>query len=396
MRLTRTFHHVCLMSLFACGLAAAAHPEKTPSPCDEYKAPAVDALPLKSQWLKEANGETLLDPQTSGLTPWRNNRLMSISDASAHGSQVLNLLEIEPQSQTVVTKYPIVLAPQIKQSCFGEYLAYRPDLEALVVDPDDDRVFYSVTEDAKGFRLNAACQARYQQSGSTVFPSVLLRLQLAPDGSHFVLTHLKPLQFSADMAVGNFPNDGIEGLAFGKQRQLYLGLEKDSQSHARIFSVTLDAAFWQNQDFVAVVEESLRLPRYTDELPHPVNGLTFMTLGDDDWLVAVARNDNELWLIDPEGRKKTIQVPVKFLASRLADATVASSEPECVDYEEMDNYSMEGVTLQGEQLWIVNDPWKARYRQNIRCKDNRLGYERMSPLLTRISLQDLHAVIASN
>lgn len=339
---------------------------------------------LNAFWLREANGEILRDPQTSGLVAWRNNTLISVSDGSAHASQVLNLLVIDPAQFQVIQKIPMSMSETLAQSCFAEFLSVRPDLEALVVDPDDDSLFYTVTEDASDHQLTEQCQQRFGNTGSTAYPNLLLRIKLADDGKSAQMTHARALQYSPEMQVGNFPNDGIEGMTFGRDRQLYLGLEKDANYHARVFSIEVTDEFWITQDFAPVSDLKLDVPVFDDQRPHPINALAFASFAGTDWLLAAARNDNQLWAIDVNGERDTQIIPLSF-AAQVTDAESSG----CPSFEPMNNYSMEGMAVAGDTVWIVNDPWKHNYMKNLQCPSNKDNYEKMAPLLTSIKLDQL-------
>ena len=38
-------------------------------------------------------------------------------------------------------------------------------------------------------------------------------------------------------------------------------------------------------------------------------------------------------------------------------------------------------------VWLVNDPWKKHYLDNIQCESNRQHYEQFSPLLFSLPIQ---------
>ncbi|XOV79821.1 MAG: hypothetical protein ACFHVJ_02420 [Aestuariibacter sp.] len=336
---------------------------------------------LNALWVKEPSGEVMLDPQTSGLAAWRDGSLLTISDGSAHESQRLKIIRLDPQTQTIVApKFPIEPSPSVAQSCFAEYLSERPDLEALVVDPDDDTLFYTVTEDASRYNLSEACQAQYANSGSTPYPTVLLRLKL--DGDKVMVTHARPLRFAPEHNLIDLPNDGIEGMTFGVGRTLYLGLEKDGAGNPRVFTVQLDEQWWYSDEFADVQDAKLKVPTFTSG-NHPINALTYFYGEQQDWLIAAARNDNQIWLIDPVAQKETQIIDLRFWAE------VTTDSQECEQYELMNNYSMEGVAVAGERLWLVNDPWKVNYLKNIQCPASKSHYEKMAPLLTSIALSEI-------
>lgn len=347
------------------------------SGCAEHTPPS-ETIDLQGRWLMEENGEVMLNPQTSGLKSWRG-KLLSVSDASADSSQLLQLHIIDPNSATVAQRsLPIRMSEAVKQGCFGPYLGTAPDLEALAIDPEDDNVMVLVTEDAtRTGGLTEQCASQYAQTGSTDYPTLLLRVTLQQDQS-LLLDAVRPLQFSSSFEVGNSPNDGIEGLAFAHDRTLYLGLEKDAKTQARIFSVTIDSQFWQQDTFAKVQDPQLLLPRFTSG-NHPINGMDYYPHGGGKgYIIAAARNDNDLWIIDLAKKKPTKVIPVQFFAP---------TSPECGEWELMDNASLEGVAVTSQQLFVINDPWKRHYTDNIRCEVNRVKYEKMAPLLFSMPIE---------
>lgn len=339
-----------------------------------------DNFALNAFWIKEPDGSVMLDPQTSGLAVWRDETLLTIADGSADESQILRLIRLDPkQNEIVGPKFKISLAATLHDSCFSEYLTGRPDLEALVVDPTDDSVFYTVTEDASRSELSPNCAKKYHDSGSTPYPTVLVRMELQDDNQVF-MTHARPIQFTKAHQVANLPNDGIEGMTFGNGRTLYLALEQDANAQARVFTVQLDETFWDTDEFALVMDPGLEVPRF-DSGMHPINALTFVpNAGSDGMLVAAARNDNQLWLIDVAKQRPTQIINLSF------NAQIEVAHEGCAGFETINNYSMEGIALVGNTLWIVNDPWKTNYEKNILCEANRANYENMSPLLTQLDV----------
>lgn len=328
---------------------------------------------LKGTWLTETTGKAMLDPQTSGLKAWRG-KLLSVSDGSAHKSQRLQFHVIDPSTAKVAAEsFPMKLSKKVADSCFGPYMADTPDLEALVVDPDDDSVFYVATEDGRrGGSYSDSCKKRYSKTGSTEFPSLLVRLKLQSDNS-LLMTDVRPMQFDNSFNIGNFPNDGIEGLTFGKNRTLYLGLEKDQKGRARIFSIQMDESFWSKSGFFIVSDVNLRLPRYSSG-NHPINGMDYYAIDNHPgFIIAAARNDDNLWVIDLSKRLPTKILPLNFLSP--------NNSADCKNWESMDNSSVEGVAVRGNTLMLINDPWRKHYKDNIVCKTNSENFEMMAPLL---------------
>lgn len=331
------------------------------------------SVDLKGQWLMESNGKVMMDPQTSGLKAWRG-KLLSVSDGSAHKSQILQLHLIDPASASVAPKgFPMSLSDKVANSCFGPYLADTPDLEALAVDPDDDSVFIVATEDGRrGGSYSDACKQSFKNTGSTEFPSLLVRLKLQDDKT-LIMTDVRPIQFSPSFNIGNFPNDGVEGLAFGENRTLYLGLEKDQKSRARIFSVTVDDKFWTTEAFISPTDLELLLPRYSSG-NHPINGMDYFPVaGHQGFIIAAARNDDHIWIVDLSKTLPTKILPINNLAPK--------NSLDCKDWEPMDNSSIEGVAVFGKSIMLINDPWRKHYKDNIVCESNKENFEMMAPLL---------------
>lgn len=332
-------------------------------------------------WITEADGSVMSDPQTSGLTPWRG-QLVSLSDGSAQEDQQRRLHFINPNNAQLTPKpAEMTMSASVRRSCFSQYLADEPDLEALVVDPRDDSVFYVVTEDAtRTGALSERCQKKYQDTGSTDYPTLLVKVVLSENGQT-QMQNVRPLQFDLDYKVGDFPNDGIEGLAMSPDGTLYLGLEKDTAGNPRIFTLDIDDGFWQSSDFAPVADPQLNTPTF-DGGNHPVNALAYYVDEDSEnaFLLAAARNDNQLWVIDIEGKRPTKKIPLQFTAPN------AVTDGSCPDKEIMDNASIEGMAVLGDTLWLVNDPWKVNYMKNVQCEVNRANYEANAPLLFPLKL----------
>lgn len=351
--------------------------------CNESLEPAQveQKLRVNGHWVMEQDGKVMLNPQTSGLVEWRDG-LLTLSDRSAHVSQRLRLRAINTDNALLSgPDMPMILSEELQQSCFAAYISDNPDLEALAVDPDDNNVFYVVTEDASYAEpMSEACQQKLLNSGSTLYPTLLVRLEKQVNDT-VLMTHIRPIQFTTDMQIGDFPNDGVEGLTFGQGRTLYLGVEKDSKAQARVFSLNLDSGFWQSDEFALVTSFPLKLPTF-DIGNHPINGMDYYQTPDGrEFLLAAARNDEALWIVDLSGKKETVILPFEFFAE------IKVSSEGCANYETMANASIEGVAVVGNTLWLINDPWKAVYLNNIQCEQNREHYEMFAPLLFSTPIQ---------
>jgi hypothetical protein len=347
----------------------------------EQIEPIEQNLRVNGRWIMEQDSQVMLNPQPSGLVKWRDG-LLTLSDRSAHPSQRLRLRTISKDDALLSgPDFPMILSEELQTSCFAAYLTNNPDLEALTVDPDDDQVFYVVTEDASYAEpMSEVCQQKHLNSGSTHFPKLLVRLELQPNNKA-LMTHIRPIQFTANMQIGDFPNDGIEALAFGQARTLYLGVEKDSSKNARIFSLQMHREFWHSDEFAVVKKFTLKLPVF-ESGNHPINGMDYYQTSDGrEFLLVAARNDETLWVVDLSGKEETLILPIDFFAE------IKASTQGCENYEAMDNASIEGVAVIDNTLWLINDPWKAVYLNNVQCVQNRAHYQMFAPLLFSVPIQ---------
>lgn len=334
-------------------------------------------IALKSRWLQQRDGTLVVDPQTSGLI-FYNDFLISIGDGSAAKDKQLKLMPIDRKTQTLQDKLiPIVQSKSVRQSCFSDYLSDGPDLEALAQDPLDPSVIIIATEDFYEFRLTGKCLEHYGKTGSTAFPSLLLRVEIGDNQA--VITHVRAIQFPSRYRVGNFPNDGVEGLTFGAQRTLYIGVEKDLANRPRIFQTQISPDFWEQTAMVIVEDSKLAFPPFRDSNNHPINGLAYIATDDSSgFVIAAARNDNELWLLDTAQIKPPQVLYLDFLAE--------SRHEQCPNWQTMDNYSIEGIVVIDKTLWLINDPWKVAYKRNAICPEMTDIYAKMTPLLSSLAI----------
>ncbi|MBQ4831060.1 hypothetical protein J8L84_17425 [Alteromonas sp. MMG017] len=345
---------------------------------DAASATTSSVLTSVGRWISTDTSDVMQDPQTSGLIEI-DGQLVTIADGSAAFEQQRKLHFLNKDTATLTnSSNAFKLATRVRRSCFSDYLTNAPDLEALASDPSNPNVIYTVTEDAtRTGTLSTRCEKKYQNTGSTDYPTLLVRLERDEKDS-VTMTHVRPLQFPTEFEVGNFPNDGIEGMAMAEDGTLYLGLEKDKAGQPRIFSLNITDDFWQSADFAVVDESDLSVPIF-DAGSHPINGLALYNAeGGNNFLLAAARNDNEVWVIDVAGKVETKRISMQFNVS---------ADNECGEYV-MDNASIEGLVVVEDTLWLINDPWKVNYLKNIKCDAETPRYEAMAPLLFSVPLND--------
>jgi hypothetical protein len=335
--------------------------------------------PVAGKWITDLQGQTLLNPQSSGFT-WRHQELIHLGDNSADASLRDKLLRINPQTaQLIAAPVHISVAENVLNGCFGELFKNHADFEALIWDRVDDTVFVTVTEDSAFVSLSPQCKARYGATNATDYPTLLVKIDTDKALSRAEITAVRPVQFPAEAKVGNAPNDGIEGLAIDNAGNLYLALEQNAANAPMIFKTRYDATFWQQEDYVKVQDTGFVLP-VPDDKDHPINDLDYLaspTDGHPGYLVAVARNDNQLWIIDLSQQQMPFVQQLDFYAP-------TGSATNCPAFEKMRQTAIEGVAVFGDSVYLVNDAWKKHYPDNIQCPNNADNFNKFAPLLFKL------------
>jgi len=346
-----------------------------------YTPTANASQALTGLWITDLQGQSLTDPQTSGLT-WWNGELLSLGDQSAAPDLRMKIFRLAPDTGRFITApIPISLSDEVRKSCFGDYLANSPDLEALTWDRIDQQTLITVTEDASRAQLSPACARKFSQTNSTSYPTLLLKISIDAALTRAQITAVRPVQFPADANVGNLPNDGIEGLAIDDHQNLYLGLEKNMAGLPAIFKTRLTPDFWTRDNFIKVIDANLTLPDL-DDRGHPINDLDFMPSpvpGHPGYLIAAARNDDELWVFDLTNRVRPFVQPLQFFVG-------TDNSGLCPVYERVVQTALEGVAVHGQTLYLANDPWKQHYPDNVQCEVNTPHFLKMAPLLFQMPL----------
>lgn len=336
---------------------------------------------VKGEWITDISSEYMLNPQTSGLT-YYDGYLYSISDGSADETQIKRLHKISLNEAKVIDKLgPFKMSDNVKKTCFSSYLNSRPDYEGLVSIPNRENQWLIVTEDAtRAGELSESCQMRFKETGSTEHPTLLVKIELISE--QLLITGIRALQFDKTDNVGNFPNDGIEGLTITKDSRILLGLEKDNNTQARVFELAYEEQMFNKLDeFIKVKDTQLLFPIF-DEGNHPINGMDVYYPADSDkgYLIAAARNDDQLWILDLDKQKPTKIVNVEFFAPSPTNGN-------CASYHKIKNTALEGVAVKGDDLYLINDPWKRVYADNTVCESDRQKYEDFAPLLFKMTIK---------
>jgi len=339
---------------------------------------------IAGKWITDLNGQTLANPQSSGFT-WRHGEIIHIGDNSADAAMRNKLLRINPLTgQLNAEPISLTVSAQLLNGCFGELFRQNPDYEALIWDRQDDTVLISVTEDSAFVRLSPECQAQFGDTHSTDYPTLLVKIETDKALSRAEITAVRPVQFPKDALVGNAPNDGIEGLAIDNNNNLYLALEQNAANAPMIFKIPYNAEFWQTPDYVKVQDSRFVLP-LPDNKDHPINDLDYLPspkAGHPGYLVAVARNDDQLWIIDISQQQPPYVQQMAYFAPTGADNS-------CPAYEKMVQTAVEGVAVHGDSLYLVNDAWKQHYTDNIQCPANAAHFNKFAPLLFTVPVNPL-------
>lgn len=339
------------------------------------------AVEVTGKWIVEPDTSSMFDPQTSGLS-YSDSGLFTVSDGSADASQIQLLHKLDPDSAEIVKRLgPITLDSSLVNSCFASYLSERPDYEALVAWPKQENTWLIATEDAtRAGNYTEACKAQYSDTGSTEFPSLIVRVELIDDD--LIITGIRALQFPKTAKLGDFPNDGIEGMTIAKDGTVYIGVEKDEQKKPRIFSFQLNDELFASDEFLPVVDANLNLPvsdKQAEQSNHPINGMDiyYPQNSETGFLILAARNDDQLWIVDTQKKRPTKIIDMVF------KSPCGLSEDKGQAYQ-IANAAMEGIAVRDDRLYIINDPWKKVYKDNTKetlCPQDKTLYERYSPLL---------------
>ncbi|MBU2114859.1 MAG: hypothetical protein KKE94_13935 [Gammaproteobacteria bacterium] len=335
-----------------------------------------NSQPVAGKWITDLHGQTLTDPQSSGFT-WRHGELIHLGDNSAAEPMRNTLLRVNPHTaQLNAAPVRITVAASVLNGCFGALFASYPDFESLSWDRVDDTVLISVTEDSSFISLSADCKIRYGDTYSTDFPTLLVKIDTDKALSRAEITAVRPVQFPQAAAVGNAPNDGVEGLAFDNAGNLYLALEQNAANAPMIFKTPYHNTFWQQDGFVKVEDTKFVLP-LPDNKDHPINGLDYLASkkqGHPGYLVAAARNDDQLWILDLSQQQAPFVQQMAYYAPTPADSN-------CPAFEPMVQTAIEGVAVYGDSVYLVNDAWKKHYPDNIQCPANATHFNKFAPLL---------------
>ncbi|MFT6267750.1 MAG: hypothetical protein ACJAVV_000549 [Alphaproteobacteria bacterium] len=339
------------------------------------------------KWLTESDGLLMQDPQTSGLT-FMGDDIYSVSDASALNHHVRRLHVIDKNTGVVKEKLgPIEISPHILgASCFADYLNKNPDYEALVAIPNKPNQWIAVTEDGtRGQKIEGDCFNSFTNNNFTRYPALIVKLELIND--ILMLTGVRALEFSPHDNIDkrslgqNVENDGIEGLAFTRDSRLLFGIEQDANRSARVFELPYsEDVFGTIDSFIRVNDSGLKFPKHM-ALNNPINGMDiyYPNAQSQGYLIAGARNNDQLWILDLAKQSPTVIVDLNFYAP--SDAKCGKEA-----IHKIRNTALEGVAVHNSTLYLINDPWKQQYPKNVTCIYDKPKYEGFVPLLFELPI----------
>jgi hypothetical protein len=360
-----------------------------------------ESIKVVGKWITDKNGKFLLNPQTSGLS-FYGDTLFSISDASADSQHIKKLHIIEQNTGHVdtSTEFGDIIIPQeiAQNSCFAEHLSARPDYEAVVALPyrqNQPQQWLLVTEDgSRNSKIKDECFIKYgNASNFTRYPALLVRISLLD--KQLVVSGVRALRFEANAGTNkrdliafnpdkSEENDGIEGLALTKDGRLLFGLEQDAKRQARVFEIAYsDELFFKLDEFLMLQDSRLGLYEVSAN-NNPINGMDIYYPDSENvkeqnhgYLIAAARNRDQLWIIDLAKKQ-----PIKVI-----DVAFYTPGERCEGkIHQMKRVAIEGVAIKGNTLYLVNDPWTQKYLENVGCSYDMEGYKANAALLFQLDM----------
>lgn len=333
--------------------------------------PDAKALPpVHGRWIFGFDGKPVLPRkferglQTSGLV-FRDGRLWSVGDQRSQFPGHIFLLGLKhdrlvaPPVRTALAK-DSELSPNAK-----EYSTVRnPDLEGLAIHPLRRNAFLSVTEDKQSWIVEiVVTEPLSSPSQATI--TRLTKLAF-PDGT---TPHQNDLNYRA------------EGITISRStNRVYLAYERLKDGLPRIFTLPLSEAVSgavARPREVAFDFSTISRRKGKPNALLNLNGLDVVTVGGRDKIVAVARDQERLFVLDPE--EKTIDQIIDLdLRSPLGEKILWVS-PEGV-----------GIDAKSGRLWIVNDPDSIRGRYRLAKNKKASGnFAAFAPLVFELRLEDV-------
>ncbi|MEE3181048.1 MAG: SdiA-regulated domain-containing protein [Planctomycetota bacterium] len=325
---------------------------------------------LRGRWVLDSGGKAVGPDsfrrglQTSALL-WRGSVLLSVGDQRSQYPS--HLFHINPANGRLLGPPMKITPPGEKPGENRHFKTYRSipnsDFEGLAADPAVKNRLYGITED----KVPWISVLRLEKSGgaTTVKLESLTQVRF-PEG-------LKPWD-------GN-KNFRLEGIALGEDSaRAYLAYERALDDLPRILEIKLaDLAGKDSvtaRDLEISFDSVTRRPDKKKSLLN-INDIQFLRRDKRSWLIALARDQERILLIDLE----------KARVVRWVDLDLREPGGGKIYW-----VSPEGIAIdqQGGRLWIINDPdsVSGNYRRRGVKKADGM-YALYAPLLFELKLAEL-------
>lgn len=330
---------------------------------------------IRGRWVFDAEGRAVPPRQferglqTSGLVFWKGV-LWSVGDQRSE--YPAHLFRIDPATSRLIgAPIPIRAVGGDAGSALADYRTIRnPDLEGITVHPRKEDTLLGVIEDKRQWLLEIAVE-RVPPSGDGEGPGAAAELWSAR------LVRITPVEFPDDVApYRDDSNYRLEGLTASRETgQVYVAYERLKDGLPAIYQLTVDEA----TSGAPVRPERLRIdfasvpPR--EDKPRArlnINGLDLATIDGREHIVAVARDQERVLVIDP---------------STGAVRSVLDLHLRSPDGELMLWVSPEGIAVDpaSRRVWIVNDPDSIRGNYRLLADERATGnFAKLVPLLFEV------------
>ena len=291
---------------------------------------------LRGKWVLDPSGKAVGPDsfrrglQTSALL-WRNPALLSAGDQRSQYPGHLFL--IDPANGLLLAPPMKITPPGEKPGESRHFKAYRSipnsDFEGLAADPTAENRLYAITED------------------KVPWISVL-RLEKSGGKTTVNLESLTQVRFPENLQPwdGN-KNFRLEGIALGGEPgKAYLAYERAVDDMPRILEISLAGLGEKDtvsaRDLEISFDTVTRRPDKKRSLLN-INDIQFLRRDNRSWLIALARDQERILLIDLEKARVVRWVDLDLREPGGGKIYWVSPEGIAIDRE-------------GGRLWIINDP----------------------------------------
>lgn len=339
--------------------------------CTLSGQPVVQKAPptLLGRWVLDSAGKPIPPReferglQTSGLLFYKGV-LWSVGDQRSEYPG--HLLRLKPESGWIMDK-PIriqVERDSKKSPLYRKYQSIRnPDFEGIALHPFKIDTFLGVTEDKHSWVVEIKI------SNPTA------------KNARASITEITQIDFAEGVeAYRGDSNYRLEGITISRKKKLvYLAYERMKDGLPRIFTLSLlDATSGgkiRPEEFMNFTSVPIREDKKRARLN--INGIDIVHVNGEEVLLAVARDQERILIIDPNQAKVTGVVDVAFQSP---------------DGEKIFWVSPEGIAadLKSNRLWIINDP--DSIRGNYRLSKNKVSqnnFAAFAPMLFESPLAEI-------